>query len=217
MTIHIRKCPGCKEERAEEEVLCGNCGWDLTLEPLRLPGQIDFIPETPIIPPTIRHCFNGHPLDPEDEMCFECGAAEAIAGECSETPQLNETVIDGWSAIDQLESRSDAFETFIVERHGHRALLTFYFPDAHPDSTIYEVIKRLPKDYVPELLAHGEWQGRRYEVTDLHLSVKFIGSSIYAYRSRNHSANREIYRENLKHSYRKWAASWESSTRKHLN
>ena len=32
---------------------------------------------------------------------------------------------------------------------------------------IYEILKRLPKDYVPELLAHGEWQGSRYEVTDL--------------------------------------------------
>lgn len=170
MTIHIRKCPGCSQERPQEEVLCGNpnCyGCDLTLEPLRLPGQIDFIPETPIIPPVIRRCLNGHALDQGDEMCFECGAAEGVAGECAEeTSQLNETVIDGWAAIDQLESHRDAFETFIVERHGHRALLTFYFPDTHPDSTIYEVIKRLPKDYVPELLAHGEWQGRRYEITD---------------------------------------------------
>ena len=100
-------------------------------------------------------------------MCFECGAAAVVAGECAEeNPQLNETVIDGWIVIDQLESHSESFESFIVERHGHRALLTFYLPDTHPDSTIYEVLKRLPKDYVPELLAHGEWQGRRYEVTD---------------------------------------------------
>ena len=157
MTIYIRKCPGCKEERSEEEVLCGNCGWDLTLEPLRPPGQIDFISATPIIPSTIRRCLNGHTLNQGDEICFECGAAEAVAEECvAENHQLNETVIDGWSVIDQLESH-EAFETFIVERHGHRALLTFYLPDTHPDSTIYEVLKRLPKDYVPELLAHGDW------------------------------------------------------------
>lgn len=167
MIIYIRKCQGCKEERSEEEALCGNCGWDLTLEPLILPGQIDFIPETSITLPTIRRCLNGHALDQGDEMCFECGAAEEVAGECAEeSSQLNETVIDGWSAIDPLESYCEAFETFIVERHGHRALLTLYLPDNHPDSTIYEVLKRLPKDYVPELLAHGEWQGRRYEVTD---------------------------------------------------
>ena len=196
-----------------------NCyGWDLTLEPLRLPGQIDFIPETPITPPIIRRCLNGHPLDQGDEMCFECGAAEAVAGECAEeNPQLNETVIDGWSAIDQLESHSEAFETFIVERHGHRALLTFYLPDTHPDSTIYEVLKRLPKDYVPELLAHGEWQGRRYEVTDFISQSNLLDLASTPIRSRNNSANRKIYRENLKHSYRKWTASWESSTRKHLN
>ena len=57
MTIHVRKCPGCREERSEEEVLCGNCGWDLTQEPLRLPGQIDLIPETPSLLTTIRHCL----------------------------------------------------------------------------------------------------------------------------------------------------------------
>ncbi|MFI5344045.1 MAG: DUF4011 domain-containing protein, partial [Chlamydiales bacterium] len=160
-------CQGCKEERVEEEVLCGNCGWDLTLEPLRLPGQIDFIAATPITTSTTRRCLNGHLLDQGDEMCFECGAMEAVADECAEeNSPSNETVIDGWSAIDQLESHSEAFETFIVEQHGHRALLTFYLSDTHPDATIYEVIKRLPKDYVPELLAHGEWQGRRYEVTD---------------------------------------------------
>ena len=50
---------------------------------------------------------------------------------------------------------------------GIEPLLTLYLSDTHPDSTIYEILKRLPKDYVPELLAHGEWQGRRYEVTDL--------------------------------------------------
>lgn len=167
MIIHIRKCPGCKEERPEEEVLCGNCGWDLTQEPLKLPGQIDFIPETVINLPTTRRCLNGHTLDQGDEMCFECGAAESKE-EGSEPSQLNELVIDGWSSIDQIDSHNDAFEIFIVERHGHQALLTFYFPDTHPDSTIYEVIKRLPKDYVPELLAYGEWQGRRYEVTDFN-------------------------------------------------
>lgn len=169
MTLLIRKCPGCKEERSQEEVLCENCGWDLTLEPLRLPGQIDFIPETPVVitPLTLRYCVNRHSLDEGDEMCFECGAVEAVTEACiEENFPLNETVIEGWSAIDQLESHSEAFETFIVERHGYRALLTFYLSDTHPDSTIYEVLKRLPKDYVPELLAYGEWQGRRYEIID---------------------------------------------------
>ena len=54
MTIHIRKCPGCREERSVEEVLCGSCGWDLTQEPLRLPGQVDRIPE-------IRYPIHQHP------------------------------------------------------------------------------------------------------------------------------------------------------------
>ena len=77
MTIHVRKCPGCKEERSDEEVLCGNCGWDLTQEPLRLPGQLISSLETPNIPPHTTLCSNGHPLDPDDEMCFKCGATVA--------------------------------------------------------------------------------------------------------------------------------------------
>ena len=42
----------------------------------------------------------------DDEMCFECGARrEEAAGESQkQIPQLNETVIDGWTAIDRLES-----------------------------------------------------------------------------------------------------------------
>lgn len=167
MTIHIRKCPGCRDERSVEEVLCGGCGWDLTQEPLRLPGQVDRIPESAAPSISIRHCLNGHPLDPDDEMCFSCGATAAIEGVPAEqSPTSTETIIDGWTAIDRLETPSEAFESFIVERHGHRVLLTFYLTDAPQDSTIYEVLKRLPKDYVPELLAYGEWEGRRYEVTD---------------------------------------------------
>src|SRR5271167_4386487 len=101
MISYVRKCQGCKEERTEEEVLCGNCGWDLTQEPLRLPGQIDPVQGTPAdSPPAMRRCLNGHPLDSGDEMCFECGATAAEEGACEpENPQPSETIIDGWSAI----------------------------------------------------------------------------------------------------------------------
>ena len=60
-------------------------------------------------------------------MCFKCGATAAIEGMPAEqSPTSTETIIDGWTAIDRLEVPSEAFESFIVERHGHRALLTFY-------------------------------------------------------------------------------------------
>lgn len=176
MTIYVRNCQGCKEDRAEEEVLCGNCGWNLTLEPLKLPGQIDLIQETTNVPSPSRLCLNGHPLDEGDQICFvqNCGAIVAEEVCMADNLQVNETIIDGWSVIEQLENDSEIFEIFIVERHGHRAQLTFYLPDSHTNSSIYEILKRLPKDYVPELLAQGKWEGRQYEVIDLITKPTFL-------------------------------------------
>lgn len=169
MTISIRKCPGCKEERPETESLCLKCSWDLTQEPLSLPGQNNSISEVSTISPNARMCLNGHVLEDGDEMCFvqDCGAGAAEASSVEEIPQQNATVIDEWIIIDRVEDDCDFFESFIVERHGHKALLTYYCPDAQPDVSVYEILNRLPKEYVPELLAYGEWDGRRYEVTDL--------------------------------------------------
>ena len=70
MTIHIRKCPGCREERSVEEVLCGGCGWNLTQEPLRLAWASRSHSSNPLPHPiSIRHCLNGHPLDPGMMKC----------------------------------------------------------------------------------------------------------------------------------------------------
>jgi hypothetical protein len=169
MILHVRKCPGCREERPAAEVLCGNCTWDLTQEPLRLPGQVDQVLEMRTPTSHTRLCFNGHPLDPYDEMCFTCGATGA-AESCSTNQepfsQEEETIIDGWTIVDQLEIGNEPFDRFIVEKHGQSAHLTLYFPETHPEPGIYEILKRLPKDYAPELLAHGVWECRRYEVTD---------------------------------------------------
>ena len=167
MTTQVRKCQGCKEERSEEEVLCGNCKWDLTQEPLYFPGQIQSTQE--IVTADRRLCLNGHALADGDEMCFvsNCGAS-AVENECLvvESPHSNATVIDEWTVICKLDSHNEAFECFMVERHGYRAFLTFYHQEIHQDLSIYEILKRLPKEYVPELLAYGEWEGRQYEVTD---------------------------------------------------
>ena len=169
MTIQVRKkCQNCKELRSEEEIFCGNCKWDLTNEPIYIPDQIVPIEETAIASSGIRLCLNGHALDDGDEMCFvpNCGATAVEECGVAENLQVEATFIDEWSVIDRQDGDNEYFESFIVERHGYRALLNFYFPGAHPDLSIYEILNRLPKEYVPELLAHGEWEGRRYDVTD---------------------------------------------------
>ena len=56
MTGFIRKCPGCKQERSEDEVLCGNCGWDLIhTQPIQS-GQSDTVQEVIPKKPPERRC-----------------------------------------------------------------------------------------------------------------------------------------------------------------
>ena len=167
MTMYVRNCQGCKEERSEEEVLCGNCGWDLTHEALRLPGQIDVIRELVSAPIDIRYCSNGHALEDGDEICLVPNCGALIAEEPTAENNLNETNIDGWSVLEQIESDNETNEKYIVARNGIRAQLNFYCLDTYPSISTFEIIKRLPKESVPALLAYGEWEGRRYEVIDL--------------------------------------------------
>ena len=167
MTMYVRNCQGCKEERSEEEVLCGNCGWDLTHEALRLPGQIDVIRELVSAPIDIRYCSNGHVLEDGDEICLVPNCGALIAEEPTAENSLNETNIDGWSVIEQIEGDDETNEKYIVARNGIRAQLNFYCLDTYLSTSTFEIIKRLPRESVPELLAYGEWEGRRYEVIDL--------------------------------------------------
>ncbi|MBS0637646.1 MAG: protein kinase, partial [Verrucomicrobia bacterium] len=167
MLLQVRKCPGCREERSAQEVLCGNCSWDLTQEPLRIGGQSDPSPEVFDLVSETRVCSNGHPVDSHDEICFTCGAAVVTEPSNDGSPEEHETIVDGWTVIERLEGIEGLFESFIIERHGYRANLTLYFPGAHPELSIYEVFKKIPKGFVPEVLALGTWECRRYLVTEL--------------------------------------------------
>lgn len=173
--VYVRKCQGCKEERSEEEVLCGNCGWDLTQESLRIPGQLDAAQESNSPSREDRYCMNTHLLEPGDEICFVCGAsvAEDISG-LEELPSVTATIIDGWLVLDRMDSHSEFYEQFIVERYGHRAQLTFYNTDFYPNTSIYDVLNRLPKDYIPQLISYGVWQCRSYDVVDLILQDNLL-------------------------------------------
>jgi DNA polymerase III delta prime subunit len=168
MTGLIRKCPGCKQERLENEVLCGNCGWDLIHTQPSQSGQHDIVEEVTSRAVLERRCENDHLLEPGDEMCFKCGAYIVEEDECLiDNNTLLEQNIDGWLVIERNQGESQFYEQYIVERHGSRGLLTYYHLDTHPEISIYEVLKRLPKNYVPELIAHGEWCSRYYEVIDI--------------------------------------------------
>src|SRR5690606_8594093 len=52
------------------------------------------------------------------------------------------------------------------ERDGRRAVMTRYAPGAEPDGLVYEVLRRMDTDHVPELLDTGHWDGTAYEVCE---------------------------------------------------
>lgn len=124
-------------------------------------------------------CSNGHPMNDGDLMCLVCGADPAIAagdathpgdtrGDASADQPASETQIDGWRLIRQISSSDSTRERYIAQHRddNRQAVLTLYRDGAEPDPSVYEVVRRLPREHVPEIIATGRWEGRAYEVAD---------------------------------------------------
>ena len=52
------------------------------------------------------------------------------------------------------------------ESDGRQAVLTLYAEGSEPDPAVYEAIRKLPRDYVPEIFATGRWRDRAFEVAE---------------------------------------------------
>ncbi|OWJ61630.1 AAA domain-containing protein [Paraburkholderia caledonica] len=124
-------------------------------------------------------CSNGHPMNDGDLMCLVCGADPAIAagdathpgdtrGDASADQPASETQIDGWRLIRQISSSDSTRERYIAQHRddNRQAVLTLYRDGAEPDPSVYEVVRRLPREHVPEIIATGRWEGRAYEVAE---------------------------------------------------
>ncbi|MCW8444196.1 AAA domain-containing protein [Fluoribacter gormanii] len=175
MTIYVRKCQGCKDERPAEEILCQICGWSLMEEPLFQPGESDVTHDTKNLVASAdysRLCENGHPMDENDEICFVpgCGALSVSTVEPELSP-ISVLKISDWTIIEKNESEENFFERYLVEKHGCTALLTYYVPDTMPTIPIHNFLKKISSNNIPEILDSGEWEGRQYEV------VSFLSKS----------------------------------------
>lgn len=179
----IRFCPSCHTERPLTEYFCQGeldgrtCGWDLSAE---LPHPSGWRPETvqltavnlaPAEAATL-YCSNGHPLAAGDLICFECGAA-AVEENANSQPSTDSrhdqpTIIDGWRLLQSISQQPGKHERYLAEQAhtGNTGVLTLYANNAEPDPAIYDVLKRLPEDYVPHILASGRWNDRAYEVIE---------------------------------------------------
>lgn len=90
---------------------------------------------------------------------------EAAAGQ---TPPATETQIEGWRLLRQISSTDGVRERYIAQHcdTNRQAVLTLYRQGAEPDPSVYDVVRRLPREHVPEIIATGRWDGRAYEVAE---------------------------------------------------
>nr|WP_240493632.1 AAA domain-containing protein [Pandoraea sp. ISTKB] len=174
-------------------VASGKCDWDLSGLPIRARGwreqeivtrdgqgdsELDF--GSRVFPQ--QTCTNGHTMNDGDLMCLECGAdpnivenAKSDAASFGETDIVGgtfethaETQIDGWRLLRQISSTDGVRERFIAQHSDtdRQAILTLYRDGAEPDTSVYDVVRRLPREHVPEIIATGRWDTRAYEVAE---------------------------------------------------
>lgn len=188
----IRFCPNCQTARPLAEIFCEGqlpddrpCGWELSAEAIHPDGwhpqpvitqELLAQQQTLDAAPIGLHCTAGHPMDPGDIMCLECGADPASAAPVTDPVPVaapepaaasGETVIDGWRLLRQISS-TGVRERFMAEQldSARQAVLTLYQAGSEPDPAVYEVLKRLPREHVPEIIATGRWDERAYEVAE---------------------------------------------------
>ncbi|NBF10499.1 AAA domain-containing protein [Pseudomonas sp. Fl4BN1] len=187
----IRFCPNCQTERSLAEIFCEGqvdnrtCGWELSAEAIHPVGwrpqpvvTQEGLGQQPATPATATLlCDNGHAMASGDLMCLVCGADPA-ASEPAPTlapapaavePAVadSETVIEGWRLLRQISS-TGVRERFVAEHttSGLQAVLTLYLAGAEPDTSVYEALKRLPREHVPEIIDTGRWHERAFEVAE---------------------------------------------------
>ena len=187
----IRYCTNCGSERPAHEMFCEGevdgrrCDWPLSSLPLRQPG---WRPPEAAAPrdaaPPLR-CANGHDAEPGDLLCAECGAdvieassaasdadgADAVAGQDAPAnpPEIqSETRIGEWRLLRRLTTTSHVRERYEVVRDadGRTAVLTLYAEGSEPDPEVYEVLRSLNRDHVPEVLETGHFGERAFEVLE---------------------------------------------------
>jgi primosomal replication protein N'' len=181
VTELVRYCPSCHTERPLAEVSCEGtvgdapCNWDLLGVPIT-PGGWRPTPVAPAQGTSTAGagplCVNGHPIEAGDLICATCGsdAAGLMSAGAPQTQLLNsgETVIAGWHVLRQISSTVGQRDRYLVEESGgeRRAVLTLYHHGSEPDPSVYDALRRVSLEHVPEILAAGRWEERAYEVAE---------------------------------------------------
>lgn len=184
MTDLVRYCPSCHSERAVHEVSCEGfvdghqCNWPLLEVQITPAGwrPKEVVPAEPTPAETLPVgdvCTNGHALEVGDFLCPVCGAESAASSEVTEgrepaTSATSETVIAGWRVLRQVSSTAGRRDRYLVEEDGgeQTGMLTLYHHGWEPDATVYDSLRRVSLEHVPQILATGRWEDRAYEVAE---------------------------------------------------
>lgn len=186
---HTERSP--EEMFCESEVDCRRCDWPLSSVPIRpegwrppvaAPGAAGTAHET--VGPA---CVNGHLVDEGDLLCGVCGnditeqasatgtslpAAEARDGgqpvDPVVAPTAVETSVAGWRLLRRLPTTSEVRERYetLRDADGREAVLTLYANGSEPDPEVYDALRTIDRDHVPEILETGRWEDRAYEVSE---------------------------------------------------
>lgn len=189
----MRFCPNCHTERALTEIFCEGpidhhpCGWDLSSEPIHAEGwrPIAIISAEDVVEETVEsvvtqsaaiHCQNGHLMEEDDLICMQCGA-DAATPDHSDASSFGPvdvadthavTCIGNWQILRRI-NRNDSIRERYQAQHqqsGQQGVLTLYTYGAEPDPAIYEVIRRLPREHVPDIIETGRWNDRAWQVAE---------------------------------------------------
>lgn len=185
----MRLCPNCGTERSVAEMFCegdvdgASCGWPLSGVPISQDGWRP--PAVGAAAPAELRCINGHAVGAGDLMCATCGAdvdvgapepsvadvgpaAESTSDAAIEAGPTTETTIAGWRLLRRVPTTSHVRERYETLRQadGREAILTLYANGSEPDPEVYEVLRSIDRDHVPEILETGRWEDRAYEVAE---------------------------------------------------
>lgn len=175
MAEPVRVCPRCGSERRASEAQCENslngdfCGWDLLGVPLTAPHGASKMSKDSPAPAPARVCSNGHPVPDGDQLCLQCGTAVREAVEAPAPEPRVPLEISGWHLEQPVpESGEDSpFERFYArDSSGRQGVLTLYRAGVEPDPAVHEVLRRMPRDHIPELFATGRLELRAWEVSE---------------------------------------------------
>src|SRR3546814_7445034 len=107
--------------------------------------------------------------DPAD-VDGPAGRASAVTEVVSAPAGLpaSETRIGEWRLLRRLPTTSHVRERYEASRDTdeREAIVTLYALGSEPDPDVYEILRTLDRDHVPEVLETGHYGDRAYEVTE---------------------------------------------------